>query len=879
MRYDENPAKILDDIPFPPPEDWGFVEDLKKEVPFHFHWTRKSPRAEEADLSGGFTVHFHEKECYDRLETAFADLERFRREAHLGEGEYILDFAFGKVEGKYDSFMLDVQDKICYITASGPEGFRRAVYYLEDLLLGAGGPFLPKGVIRRRCFIKNRITRCFFGPIKRPPMNRDELMDDVDYYPEAYLNRLAHDGSNALWLTIEFKDLCKNSFAPHYGADAEKRLAKLRRTVEKCLRYGIRIFLFCIEPASWKANDPVAEKYKDMLGPGRTSCPCSEMYRTYIKECTSFIFRNVPGLGGMINVSLGERPTTCVSMLSSFPSPGEQVLTHPCQAQCGLSPAEILKLSVSAMVEGMREGNPEGDFIEMLYIPCAWAHYDWVMTLSENLPPGVTLLYNFESGMIRDQQGHRCAGGDYWLSAVGPAPRFEIMAQRCDPAGSMGAKLQVGCSHECATVPFVPVPSLLYRKYGRMRLMGNVNTVMQCWYFGSYPSIQSRAAGMLAFEDFSTDETEFLIRLARIEWGYEHAPFLAECWKKFAEGYSNYPFSNRIQYYGPYHDGPVWPLYPFEQFRNVYPSWQAKFPVSGDYLGEIIAPFTIDEIAAQAQMVSSQWHEGFLKLKELTCVFQNEKERLEDIAVAEVLDILFHSAANIFSFYAERNSANAFSGKMKEIMQEEIAQSERLASLCELDSRLGFHSEAETYKFFPEKLRARASLLRKFLTDPPPAYPGVDLPPCKENTLYHSKTFSWQYSFSGKTLLLKAHFAGNEQTDHVFINLAGNTMGRSLNFDIWKNGGAFVNEYMEEMVDFEKKFHADSWEITLFIPASRIPDTGNGPLHLSVIRYLEDGKQVEKFPDYEGKPQYRLCLGVNDGHYMAALEMNKNSAG
>ena len=30
-------------------------------------------------------------------------------------------------------------------------------------------------------WLKNRISRCFFGPIKRPPFNRDELMDDVDY--------------------------------------------------------------------------------------------------------------------------------------------------------------------------------------------------------------------------------------------------------------------------------------------------------------------------------------------------------------------------------------------------------------------------------------------------------------------------------------------------------------------------------------------------------------------------------------------------------------------------------------------------------------------------------------------------------------------------
>ena len=31
-------------------------------------------------------------------------------------------------------------------------------------------------------WLENRISRCFFSPIKRPPFNRDELKDDVDYY-------------------------------------------------------------------------------------------------------------------------------------------------------------------------------------------------------------------------------------------------------------------------------------------------------------------------------------------------------------------------------------------------------------------------------------------------------------------------------------------------------------------------------------------------------------------------------------------------------------------------------------------------------------------------------------------------------------------------
>ena len=100
-------------------------------------------------------------------------------------------------------------------------------------------------------WLKHRITRCFFGPIKRPPLNRDELMDDVDYYPDAYLNRLAHDGVNGLWFTIHFFQTVPSKIIPEYGQNAEPRLEKLRRTVRKCERHGIRIYPFCIEPAAF----------------------------------------------------------------------------------------------------------------------------------------------------------------------------------------------------------------------------------------------------------------------------------------------------------------------------------------------------------------------------------------------------------------------------------------------------------------------------------------------------------------------------------------------------------------------------------------------------------------------------------------------------
>ena len=117
--------------------------------------------------------------------------------------------------------------------ASDTEGIRRAIFHLEEPIAAADGPFLSPGVTRKRPWLKNRIARCFFGPINRPPLNRDELMDDVDYYPDAYLDRLAHEGMNGLWLSIEWKDITKTSFRDP-SPDMERRLAKLRRTVETC---------------------------------------------------------------------------------------------------------------------------------------------------------------------------------------------------------------------------------------------------------------------------------------------------------------------------------------------------------------------------------------------------------------------------------------------------------------------------------------------------------------------------------------------------------------------------------------------------------------------------------------------------------------------
>jgi hypothetical protein len=260
-------------------------------------------------------------------------------------------------------------------------------------------------------------------------------MDDVDYYPDAYLSRLAHEGVNGLWMTIEFRDLCRTSLIePH--PDAEKRLHKLRRTVDKCLRYGIKTWVFCIEPASFKPEDPIMEKYPELRsasdgGGGYCFCTGSDIADRYLYESTNWLFSQVPGLGGLINISYGERATTC---LSSIHGDSDDPLDCP---RCGRIPRwQILHRSLGAMQRGMREANPDAELISWFYMPHAGTHPDWMFDVAGHMPEGVILQYNFESGALKTQAGKVRCGGDYWLSHVGPSANFARIAERAGNAGT-----------------------------------------------------------------------------------------------------------------------------------------------------------------------------------------------------------------------------------------------------------------------------------------------------------------------------------------------------------------------------------------------------------------------------------------------------------
>ena len=574
----------------------------------------------------------------------------------------------------------------------------------------------------RTFWLENRISRCFFGPIKRAPFFRDELMDDVDYYPEEYLKRLKREGVNGLWLTIEFRDLVETSFTKR-DPNAMKRYAKLRRTVEKCARHGIKIWIFAIEPRT--GPDNLLEKAMPgamggvSYNGGRLNCTATPEMQQYLEEALFDIFSHVPGLGGFINISHGERPTTCLSGVK-FTVLCDAPPVMPCPRCSKLKPWQVHWNTTSAMARGMRRANPDALMISWFYGPQPGTYRDPSMyEIPKHLPDGVVFQCNFESGLVKTQCGKERVGGDYWLSDPGPGVPFVNVAKAAREAGTrLSAKIQAICSHENACVPYVPVPGLLYRKFKAMHDLG-VKDSMLCWYFGNYPGLMNRACGLLASSDFRETEDEFLLRLAKESgWGDE-SETLASIWKALSDAYSNYPLTTFMQYYGPFHFGIVWPLYPKVELKPLSPTWKPDYPPSGDTIGECLDHFTLDEVIELADRMQIDGTQ-FPRLK---AKFAGNRERLLDLGVMETLRIQFASARNIFRFYKARDTAVKAAGRgdfaaaleatrtMRGLVAAERGTTAAAIPLCEADGRLGFHSEAESHQFYPARLRWRLEML------------------------------------------------------------------------------------------------------------------------------------------------------------------------
>lgn len=652
------------------------------------------------------------------LYTSYEDFRKFMRCVGIEEAKDGFKLSFQKETlSCFEAYKIDVTLDGITVRAGDTEGVRRALIYIEDEMKRRAGSILTLGEISRIPFIKDRISRCYFTPSSHAAIEEreNELCDDRDYYPDEYLNRLMHDGINALWLGASLRYLVKSPYVPEYGVDAERRMAKLNRVIEKCRKYGIKVFLFAVDPASSYSN-PHLLKHPELMDDDegakwRLLCPSQEKGVLYLKNAVKALFTNAPHLAGYINLTLGESLSTCASN-------GGVLRCKRCKAKFG-SVGKTLAFVEKTIADAMHEVSPNAKYISWTYEQRNWKYEDLeesCMSRDEN----VIHLQNFEDFGRPIQLGKKRIAYDYWLSYTGPGKLFENTIELNKKAERKTyAKIQVCSSHEISTVPYVTAPGILYDKY-KYFLENGVEGVMQCWFFGNYPCLMNKAAGELAFLPFCKSKEEFLVSLAGIYWG-EDADTVAKAWLKFEEGYRNFPVSVSFEWLGPMQDSPVAPLHLKPIDRSMPQTWLAVDAVGGDRLGECICNgHTHEEIMELVGRMDSSWSDGMKILN--TVPGLEDFDRTEQKSVAESTGLIFRSGYNVIRFYYLRRllglgmgAASKILSEMKDIVLEEMSISERLIPICEKDNRIGYHSEAHGHKIFPEKLNWRIEKLKEVL--------------------------------------------------------------------------------------------------------------------------------------------------------------------
>jgi len=711
--------KIFDDFIDRLPEiSFGkkLSEPVHKETPAR--WNEKAPATGEVRINKiCFGKLFDDKEGL--LDVAWADFREFMNISKIDEGSggHTLSVVYEEQEC-FEAYTVEVSADDITIYASDTEGVRRALIYIEDEMKRRSGTDLPLGRIKRRPFIKNRISRCYFTPSSHAAVEetKNELLDDIDYYPDEYLNRLAHDGINALWLGATLRYLVKSDIIPEYGTDSEKRLKKLNSVIAKCRRYGIKIFLFAVDPASSYCN-PHILNHPELLNDAETNwrvlCPSTEAGYKYLTEAIKTLFRSAPGLAGYINLSIGESLSTC----ASFESPQ---FCRRCKARFG-SVAKTLNFVEKTIADAMHEVNPELEYISWTYAQRSWQQ-ESINEACEGRDHSVIHLQNFEDYGRPVQLGKKRYAIDYWLSYPGPGDLFKQTIEINERRGIRTyAKIQVCSSHEISTVPYVTVPGILYDKY-RYFLDHKIDGVMQCWFFGNYPGLMNKAAGELSFLPFAKTKEEFLEGLAAIYWG-EDAKTVARAWAEFEEAYKNYPVSVAFEWLGPMQDSPAVPLHLIPADRPMPSTWLVDNMVGGDRIGEcMLDGHTIEEAIELVGRMCHGWDAGLEILRNTPSL--SKEERQEQIYVNDATGYIFRSGYNVLRFYHNRRLLGIGKGdpnlilyEMEEIVREEMEISKKLIPICENDNRIGYHSEAHGHKIFPEKLKWRIGELERLLRE------------------------------------------------------------------------------------------------------------------------------------------------------------------
>lgn len=509
----------------------------------------------------------------------------------------------------------------------------------------------------------------------------DALMEDGEtYMPDELLKKYAEQGVNGVWLHGTLATLSPYPFDETVSVDYPTRRKNLQTLINRCAKYGVKIYLYFNEPRALPENK--FGKYAHLIGRKENGyaslCFEQEETRAYLYNAVKDLLCNVQGLGGIITITMSENLTHC----NYRPDTNCPI--------CKNIPPEKSAAAVNNVIQkAIRDSGSKAELLANLW---GWSPFmEWTeeQTLRgvEMLDKEISVICVSEYDLAIEKGGVKSKIIDYSISNPGPS---EITKKTLRKAAENGhkiyAKIQTNNSWECSAVPYLPVFDLLYEHLKNLTEIG-VKNYMLTWTLGGYPSPM---LGMVA--DYTQNGEAFKLG----EWyervyGAEHT-LVKEAVGHFCKGFVEYPFSIDSLYFSPKTLGcaNLWPIekqnlrstmvcYAYEDYEN----WTNPYPVE-IYLSQyekLLKEWGIGcsllannknkavaELALFAKAAYSHFQSDYLQTK-YAYLKENKERNAEEIKgiagqekenTAELLSLLYQNACVGFEasnhyYYTDRN--------------------------------------------------------------------------------------------------------------------------------------------------------------------------------------------------------------------------------
>lgn len=435
-----------------------------------------------------------------------------------------------------------------------------------------------------------------------------------------------------------------------------------------------------------------------------------------------------------------------------------------CPRCAGRTPEEVVSEILDLFLRGARDAGSDAAVV-------AW-NWNWVMyapdpqpDLVDRLNPDLKIMAGFECGGSKEIYGKVRRLEEYSLIYVGPSAQYLAVTEYArDKGHEVLAKLQVGTTHEAATVANMPLVGHLFEKLRRLRRNGHTGFV-GTWNFGNRFTLNTAAVGLAIRRPELDERPAFLAALCRAYLGRDNTEGFCRAVGMIEEAFECYPIANPILSAGPVtfalghplDDAPL-------QGKPLSHNWLDL--ERGDNWDECREPYTWDEILTGFSELVPRLEEG---VRLLECVLFPSRspwdtqlgtyagppvilrcsDRLSDEEkVAHARAVLpaplfrqlpaldgIHgfrclaewsnawallytcwSTRNVFgNFVAKKEGREDYSQFLRALQEQELTHVERALPLFCLDERLGLHLECQSYLVSREKLKRKRDALKSIL--------------------------------------------------------------------------------------------------------------------------------------------------------------------